>query len=45
MDQYVANAADKPDIKGFWVQLKQQELQNVDRLKALVSNEVREGCF
>jgi protoheme ferro-lyase len=45
MDQYVANADGKPELQQFWRQLKQQECQAVDRLKELISKEVRSDCF
>lgn len=45
MDQYMANAEDKPEIRGFWDDLKQQELNNIGRLKGLIANEVQTGCF
>jgi protoheme ferro-lyase len=44
-DQYFANAEDKPEIRDFWRQLKQQEVKAVDRLKQLIAAEVNADCF
>ena len=44
-DQYIANADGKPSLQDFWRQLKQQEQQNVKKLKELVAEEIKEGCF
>lgn len=44
-DQYIANAANKPEIQQFWETVKQQDEDNVARLKELVSNEIKRGCF
>jgi hypothetical protein len=44
-DQYIANAKDKIELKQFWQDIKTQEEKNIDRLKGLVAEEVRQGCF
>lgn len=44
-DQYIANAEGKSDLQRFWQDLKQQEQRNVQRLKELVSDHCRSGCF
>lgn len=44
-DQYIANADGHPSIQAFWRDVKQQEMQNVQRLKDLVSKHVKQGCF
>lgn len=44
-DQYVANAAGKLALQAFWRSLKTQEQENVARLKQLIGEEMREGCF
>jgi protoheme ferro-lyase len=44
-DQYIANAEDKPEIRDFWRQMKQEEVKTVDRLKALIAAEVKANCF
>lgn len=44
-DQYIANAEDKPEVRDFWRQLKQEEVKTVDRLKQLIAAEVSANCF
>lgn len=44
-DQYIANAESKPEVQRFWRELKSQEQDNVQRLKMLISEEVKQGCF
>ena len=44
-DQYIANAADNSELQSLWKQLKQQDQQNVERLKALIRQEIENDCF
>ncbi|TVQ51788.1 MAG: hypothetical protein EA377_11625 [Phycisphaerales bacterium] len=44
-DQFIANASGKPELQKFWREIKQQEQQNVKRLKELICDEVKEECF
>lgn len=44
-DQYIANAADREELKGVWQEMKTQELENIQRLKGLVEEEIRKECF
>jgi hypothetical protein len=44
-DQFIANADGKPQLQAFWRDLKQQEQDNVRRLRELISKEVKEECF
>lgn len=46
-DQYIANAdqAGVPDSKQLWQELKTQETKNVDRLKDLIRQRVKDGSF
>jgi hypothetical protein len=44
-DQYIANAEQKPKVQEFWRDLKRQEQQNVKRLKELLCEEIKGGCF
>lgn len=44
-DQYIANAGGRSDCQSFWKELKQQDQQNVDRLKHLVAAEIENECF
>ena len=44
-DQYIADAEWRDNLKGFWDDMKRQELDNVARLKELLREEVRNGCF
>lgn len=44
-DQYIANAEARENIKQFWCDMKNLELNNVKRLKDLIKNEITNGCF
>jgi len=44
-DQYIANADGKPQLQAFWRELKQQDTENIARLRELVGKEVKEDCF
>jgi hypothetical protein len=44
-DQYIANADGKPKLQECWRQFKQQEQENVAKLKGLISEEIKQGCF
>jgi hypothetical protein len=44
-DQYIANAEQQPELQSFWRELKEQEQQNVKRLKQFVAEHCREECF
>lgn len=44
-DQYIANADGKPNLQECWRTLKRQEEENVKKLKGLIADEVKQGCF
>jgi hypothetical protein len=44
-DQYIANAEGKPALQTLWREFKRQELDNVKRVKRLISDEIRQDCF
>jgi hypothetical protein len=44
-DQYIANAEWRGEIAQFWRDAKAQEQQAIQRLRALIAEEVRNGCF
>lgn len=44
-DQYIANADGKPHLQEFWRDVKQQEQENIHRLKQLIAEEIHDGCF
>jgi hypothetical protein len=44
-DQYIANAEWRNDLRQFWMDAKALDQQAISRLKQLVSQEVRNGCF
>ncbi len=46
-DQYIANAQDagKPAIQQFWESVKEQDQENIDRLRELIKDEVECDCF
>jgi hypothetical protein len=45
VDQYIANAESDPKLQDFWRELKEQERQNVGRLKQLVAEHCAKHCF
>ena len=45
LDQYIANADGFSDLQTFWRDLKQQEKQNVARLKKFVAEHCAKECF
>lgn len=45
MDQFIANAESDSDLQNFWRDLKNQEQQNVNRLKQFVAEHCAKGCF
>ncbi|QDU74625.1 hypothetical protein Pan97_16370 [Bremerella volcania] len=44
-DQYIANADWRDNLRQFWCDVKEQEQQNVERLKQLLVEELHNGCF
>jgi hypothetical protein len=44
-DQYIANAAVRPALQNLWRDLKNQEIDNVQRMKQVIIDEVRQNCF
>jgi len=44
-DQYIANAEWRDELRQFWCDAKAMEQQAIQRLKQLVAQEVRNGCF
>ncbi len=44
-DQYIANAEGKPKLQECWRHLKDQERTNVQALKELIAEEIKQGCF
>ncbi|HMP78140.1 MAG TPA: hypothetical protein PKD54_01690 [Pirellulaceae bacterium] len=44
-DQYIANADGMADLQSFWQAVKNQEQENIDRLKRLIAQHVKRDCF
>jgi len=44
-DQYIANAEGNADLQNLWKEFKRQDQQNVERLKDLIRQEIKKGCF
>ena len=44
-DQYIANAESNPELRQFWQDVKEQDAENISRLKKLVAKHSSEGCF
>jgi hypothetical protein len=45
LDQYIANADWRDNLRQFWEELKQQEENNIRRMKQLLAEEIRNDCF
>lgn len=44
-DQYIENASNNPDVRECFERLKQQDMENVDALKKLVSEHAQKDWF
>lgn len=44
-DQYIANAEKDEQLQAFWHELKDQEQDNVRRLKKIVAEHCAKDCF
>jgi hypothetical protein len=44
-DQYIANAGWRNDLRQFWMDAKAMDQEAISRLKQLIAQEVRGGCF
>jgi len=44
-DQFIANADGRPAVQACWRDFKAQEFACVERLKALLKQEIENGCF
>lgn len=44
-DQYIANADFRHQLVEFWKVMKQQEQENIRRLKELIKQEIQNDCF
>lgn len=44
-DQCIANADGHDEVMGFWRDIKKQEQKNIERLRTLISSEVKHNCF
>ena len=45
MDQYIANATEKPHLREFWEKVKDGEQALCNRLRELITKEVKDDCF
>jgi hypothetical protein len=44
-DQHIANARGHEKIQQYWMGVKQQDEDNIKRLKSLIGDEISRGCF
>ena len=44
-DQYIANAEGKSQLQTLWRDFKRQEIDNIKKVKQMISEEVRQNCF
>ncbi len=45
LDQYIANAEPDQELKMLWTELRDQEKENVRRLKKIIVNHIKKSCF
>jgi hypothetical protein len=44
-DQYIANADGKTALQKMWRDLKKQEVANIQRVKQMIADEIKQNCF
>lgn len=44
-DQHVSNAKGHDKIQAYWEDVRKQDEENVKRLKSLIGEEIKQGCF
>ncbi len=44
-DEHIANAKGRDKIQAYWMDVKKQDEENVRRLKSLIADEIKQGCF
>lgn len=44
-DQHVNNAKGHDKVQAYWMDVKKQDEENIKRLKTLISEEIKQGCF
>lgn len=44
-DEHFANAKGRDKIQAYWADVKKQDEENVKRLKLLIADEIKHGCF
>ena len=44
-DQYISNASEYSQIQDFWKKAKKQEIENINELKSLLSEHIKNACF
>ncbi len=44
-DQFIANAEGREALQSCWREFKEHDMQSIMRLKAILKNEIMNGCF
>lgn len=44
-DEHISNSKGHAEIQAYWAQVKKQDEENVRKLKQLISQEIKIGCF
>ncbi len=44
-DQYIVNAEGDGELQSFWREMKAQDQESIQRLKALIAEHCRKECF
>lgn len=44
-DQHLTNAKGHEKVEAYWNDVRKQDEENVKRLKMLIGDEIKQGCF
>lgn len=44
-DQHVMNAKGHDKIEAYWTDIRKQDEDNIKRVKSLIGEEMKQGCF
>jgi hypothetical protein len=44
-DQYISNADELAELQSFWQSIKQQEHDNIEKLKGFIKKHIEKNCF
>ena len=44
-DQFIANAEGREILQACWREFKEQDMRSIERLKEVLKDEIKNGCF